>query len=208
MEVHPPHGSVHSVKDFMVHLLAITIGLLIALGLESSVEWVHHRHLAQEARENILREIHDNQQSVVRELNTLPKEKEQLENILKTVSDMQYNRATKPIGNLTWTNTHLGEDAWNTSNSTGATSHMSYEEVKRYSRLYTIQALFNATAERYLAERGEMYAFLTRLNLPDRPSAAEFEQGKHAITSQIVMGQFLREISNGLNTNYDKISKP
>jgi hypothetical protein len=34
----------------MVHQQAITIGLLIALGLESSVEWLHHRHLARDAR--------------------------------------------------------------------------------------------------------------------------------------------------------------
>ena len=40
MEVHPPHSPVRSIKDFMVHLLAITIGLLIALGLEASVEWM------------------------------------------------------------------------------------------------------------------------------------------------------------------------
>ncbi len=47
MDVHAPHKPIHSIKEFLVHLLAITIGLLIALGLESSVEWVHHRHLAQ-----------------------------------------------------------------------------------------------------------------------------------------------------------------
>jgi hypothetical protein len=56
MDVHPPHGPIHTVKEFMVHLLAITIGLLIALGLEGSVEWVHHRHLARDARENIFQE--------------------------------------------------------------------------------------------------------------------------------------------------------
>ena len=207
MEVHPPHGSIHSVKEFMVHLLAITVGLLIALGLEASVEWVHHRHLAQEARENISREFHDNQQAVARELNSLPKEKEQLERILRVVSDMEYGRATKPVGDLTWTNTHLGEDAWNTSSSTGAISYLKYDEVKQYSKLYAGQRLFNATAERYLATRGEMYAFLTRLNLPDKLSAAEFEQGKHAITSQIVMGQFLREIGNALNANYAHAAK-
>lgn len=53
MEVHPPHSPIHSVKEFMVHLLAITIGLLIALGLEASVEWLHHRSLVREARENM-----------------------------------------------------------------------------------------------------------------------------------------------------------
>jgi hypothetical protein len=53
VEVHPPSKPIHSIKDFMVHLLAITIGLLIALGLEAAVEAVHHRSLVREARHNI-----------------------------------------------------------------------------------------------------------------------------------------------------------
>jgi hypothetical protein len=38
VEVYPPYKPIHSVKEFMVHQQAITIGLLIALGLESFVE--------------------------------------------------------------------------------------------------------------------------------------------------------------------------
>jgi len=38
MDVHPVHGSIHSVRDFFRHLLTITIGILIALGLEGIVE--------------------------------------------------------------------------------------------------------------------------------------------------------------------------
>jgi len=44
MDVHPPHGALHSWKDFWIHLGTISIGLLIAISLEQSVEWVHHLH--------------------------------------------------------------------------------------------------------------------------------------------------------------------
>jgi hypothetical protein len=44
MEVHPPHQPLHSWKDFWIHLGTITIGLLIAIGLEQSVEALHHHH--------------------------------------------------------------------------------------------------------------------------------------------------------------------
>ena len=60
LDVHPPHGPIHSIQEFMVHLRAITIGLLIALRLEATVEWRHHRSLASEAGENISHEIRDN----------------------------------------------------------------------------------------------------------------------------------------------------
>ena len=33
MDIHPPEGPVHSFKDFLFHLLTVTIGILIALSL-------------------------------------------------------------------------------------------------------------------------------------------------------------------------------
>lgn len=42
MDLHPPGGPVRSLKDFFVHIGVVTLGILIALGLEQLVE-VHHR---------------------------------------------------------------------------------------------------------------------------------------------------------------------
>jgi len=44
IDVHAPHGGVHTWKDFWIHLGTITLGLLIAISLEQSVEWMHHLH--------------------------------------------------------------------------------------------------------------------------------------------------------------------
>jgi hypothetical protein len=44
LEVHPPHEKVHSWAQFFVHIAAIAIGLLLAIGLEQTVEYFHHRH--------------------------------------------------------------------------------------------------------------------------------------------------------------------
>ncbi len=44
MEVHAPQEPLHSWKDFWIHLGTITIGLLIAISLEQSVEALHHVH--------------------------------------------------------------------------------------------------------------------------------------------------------------------
>ncbi len=87
MDVHPPHGAVHSVKEFMVHMLAITLGLLIALGLESAAEWVHHKRLVREARENIAQEMRDNRGNLEKELAALPAEQKQLDVVATALSD-------------------------------------------------------------------------------------------------------------------------
>ena len=44
IDVHAPHGGLHTRKDFWIHLGTITLGLLIAISLEQSVEWVHRVH--------------------------------------------------------------------------------------------------------------------------------------------------------------------
>jgi hypothetical protein len=45
LDVHSPHEKMHGFKDFLLHLLTITIGLLIALGLEGYAEHWKQRAL-------------------------------------------------------------------------------------------------------------------------------------------------------------------
>lgn len=44
LEVHAPHEVIHGWKSFLTHIAAIVVGLLIAVGLEQTVELIHHRH--------------------------------------------------------------------------------------------------------------------------------------------------------------------
>jgi hypothetical protein len=50
IDVHPPHQATHTWTDFFIHIATIVVGLLIAIGLEQTVEWVHHRHQLAEVR--------------------------------------------------------------------------------------------------------------------------------------------------------------
>jgi len=43
LDVHPPHEAAHTWKDFFIHIATIVVGLFIAVGLEQSVEAIHHR---------------------------------------------------------------------------------------------------------------------------------------------------------------------
>jgi hypothetical protein len=50
IDVHPPHKATHTWTDFFIHIATIVVGLLIAIGLEQTVEWLHHRHQLAEVR--------------------------------------------------------------------------------------------------------------------------------------------------------------
>ena len=51
MDLHPPGGPVRSLKDFLVHLGIVTLGILIALGLGQLVETRQRSKIAAEALE-------------------------------------------------------------------------------------------------------------------------------------------------------------
>jgi hypothetical protein len=57
LDVHMPHAT-HTWKDFWIHLGTITVGLLIAIGLEQGVEKLHHleqgRQLAADLQQEAL----------------------------------------------------------------------------------------------------------------------------------------------------------
>ena len=54
IDVHPPHHTVSTWRDFFIHIATIVIGLLIAIGLEQTVEAIHHRHQRTQLVESLL----------------------------------------------------------------------------------------------------------------------------------------------------------
>lgn len=53
LEVHAPHEPIYSWKGFTIHIATIVIGLLIAVGLEQTVEYFHHQHQAAKFEEHL-----------------------------------------------------------------------------------------------------------------------------------------------------------
>jgi hypothetical protein len=60
IEVHPPEHGIHGWRDFLAHMGIIVLGLMIALGLEQSAEWVHHRHELRELHQGLRQETESN----------------------------------------------------------------------------------------------------------------------------------------------------
>jgi len=53
IDVHAPHGGLHTWKDFWIHLGTIALGLLIAIGLEQTAEWAHRLHQRNQLEEDL-----------------------------------------------------------------------------------------------------------------------------------------------------------
>ncbi len=54
IDIHPPHHAATTRRDFFVHLFIVVLGILIAIGLEQTVEYFHRRHQLHELREGAI----------------------------------------------------------------------------------------------------------------------------------------------------------
>jgi len=54
LDVHAPHETIHTWKSFFIHIATIVVGLFIAVSLEQTVEFFHHRHIRQQLEAQML----------------------------------------------------------------------------------------------------------------------------------------------------------
>ena len=150
MDIHPPHA-IHSWKDFGVQLITITAGILIALSLEGVRESLHDRALVREARENIRREIADNQREVDGEIAAMPARGKKIDAGLRFANDLLKTKRTEIHQlELGLTFPTLRTASWQTADRTGALAHMDYAEVQKYAELYAFQEFLTAQHRRAL----------------------------------------------------------
>jgi len=139
VEIHPPHA-IRSWKDFLVQLLTITAGILIALSLEGIRESFRDRALVREARENIRREIADNVRELDDEIAHMDERGKKLDTARRLAADLLKTKRTDIHQfDLGLTFPTLSAASWQTAERTGAFAHMDYAEVQKYANIYDFQ---------------------------------------------------------------------
>jgi hypothetical protein len=69
IDIHPPQHAAMTRRDFFIHLGIVVLGILIAIGLEQTVEYFHRLHQLHELREGAIADariyLHDTDQNRV-----------------------------------------------------------------------------------------------------------------------------------------------
>jgi hypothetical protein len=142
MEIHAPSKPIETFKDFLLHLATIIVGILIALGLEQSVEAWHRHHLAEQARQNILSEIRDNKKQIEGSRKGAAENKKKLAATLETVRKLlAHKKLDETSMTISVNGATLSSASWATASATGALAFLGYEEVKRFAGAYDGQRL-------------------------------------------------------------------
>jgi hypothetical protein len=176
MDIHPPRQPIHTVKDFLLHLLTITIGLFIALSLEAAVESLHHRHLVRDARENLHREIIANHQQYSMNAQWVAENRDQLARNIELLRELRKGKKLDPA-NLGWHwqwNSFSGV-AWRAARDNGAVSYMEPDLIAAYSWIYLQQDYINSTALAIVSEESKAGAALEAAADPSNLSPLEIQ---------------------------------
>jgi len=206
LDVHPPHEKMHGFKDFLLHLLTITIGLLIALGLEGYAEHWRQRELKKDADTKLRQEIRDNAQELVLVHKANASEQEDLKRIVDFLNARKKNEPydTRQI-RLDFTMGDLKSASWKTAAATGALGFMEYDQVQRYSAVYQLQDKYSALQDQTIDEFLQLqsyviYGFDPKKITPVDAGSAELDT-RRALAHLVAMDQ----VGTALASEYDAV---
>ncbi len=142
LDIHVPHPT-HTWKDFFIHVGTICVGLLIAIGLEQTVEYFHHRIQIKETREALRREKEQNRKLFAINTTSFRWEAAELENNLRVLTFLQQHPGTveeKLPGVLQWGFGHapISELSWKNAQQTQVLALMPPEEAEKNAALYEL----------------------------------------------------------------------
>lgn len=204
IDVHAPHEGIHNVRQFLLHLLTITIGLLIALGLEGCVEWVHHRNLQREADANLRQELRDNRRELASTRAAISGERQNLVSILKFV-DARSQKQPYDVHRLSlnYVLATVRDASWRTASATGALSYMDYDHVKQYADAYQLQDEYSRLQRLTLDDFLELQSYFVYGFDPEKMPPATAEAASVDVRRTLAHLQTMDQFALGLSQSYD-----
>jgi hypothetical protein len=144
LDVHAPHESVHTWKSFFIHIAIISIGLLIALCLEKTVEFFHHRHQARDGLELLLREVNENRNTLHQNAKVNEWAERQHRADLGVLQRLRAG-ALQPRDRLIFIRpySYLVDSAWKIVHESDAAPYIPYDLMALYGTLYDTQEYVN-----------------------------------------------------------------
>ena len=175
LEVHPSHSAIHTWRDFFIHIATIVIGLLIAIGLEQSVEYLHHRHQLQEARRELSKEVDDNQRTIELNIESTRKASLALDADIVMLRALSSNSPVAKKLDYTWEPNDTQDGAWQAAKHSGSLSLMPHDELRRYARVYAVLAAFMEALPAFGA-RMEVAGAIARRSVDGNLSSRDIEE--------------------------------
>jgi hypothetical protein len=176
LDVHAPHQTVHTWKDFFIHIATITIGLLIAISLEQAVEYLHHRHQAKEMADKLRAESLSNRRVVEFDIANCDQAIGAIEQDMRALENMKVfgEHATSTLIPIPKTVTYYPSDAaWLTIKDSALLPIVDKGLVSSYWGVDAVQASIVFTSQESWNSRVQLDALLNMRTTQQIASAQE-----------------------------------
>jgi uncharacterized iron-regulated membrane protein len=139
LDVHAPHGPTHGWRDFLSHIAAIAIGLLLALALEKLAEYIHERHQLTEARRELAMEAAENRRAFAMNVTEASRIQQELDADLRIIQAARLHAAAGD-GKLDYSvHFYATKDGpWQAVRQGGSLILMPYEELQTHAWFHGI----------------------------------------------------------------------
>jgi hypothetical protein len=199
LDVHPPHHPTHTWRDFLLHIATIVVGLLIAVGLEQTVEYIHHRRQVVELREALQTEVgHDTQLFALQtqEFHRFAPRLLTDAAILQALRDHPHLPADQWPGKFDFTGFYIAYDlvAWNNAQTSGVLAYMPGDEVNRFNRFYTYIEQLDELQHSYREA-----IFQLRASFVSQPDAARFTPAEVETANDRMSQLLIREAISAIS---------
>jgi hypothetical protein len=138
MDIHAPIARVESFKEIAKHVLIVTIGILIALGLEGIRESWREHVAVSEVRERFNAELTFDREHLNLDQENVRKTDAQLDQIIADMPRLSKSpeELDKRVRALQPSFYFFSTNAWETAMSSGVLVHMRADELDRYVEAY------------------------------------------------------------------------
>lgn len=206
LDIHPPEHGIHGFRDFIIHLLTITVGLLIALGLENAVEGLHHRHQRKEAETSLRQEIQNNRDHLVKILEKSTGTRSNMFRALEYLQDRRDGRPGDASGiTFAFSEGPLESTGWKTTLATGTVSFMKASDVQKYAAAYQEQQLFEDAEGRALEHVERLDSYIQQVQDPRKLNPKDLADAIPDVRNVIADLSVMQDVGRGTLAAYAEV---
>jgi hypothetical protein len=178
MDIHAPEGPTRSFKDFAIHILIVTVGILIALGLDGIRATVHEHNLLVETRATFRTELELDRKRLVDETANVNDKSAALESTLRDYQKLVKNpdELRKQVDHLQPGFYYFRGTAWGAASSSGVLAYMKPDEANRYADLYFEIGAYQTTSRQGVLDFTAVKSFFDSRHSFTPQDAVEGEQ--------------------------------
>ena len=204
LDVHPAHHAATTWRDFFIHIATIVLGLLIAVGIEQTVEYIHHRHQIADAREALRIEHEQNRIRYRLFTQEFYRQKDAVQTNLASLLYLQQHpgiSAAKLPNKIVWHifYQHFNDSAWQSAQRSGVIALMPQDEVRHDAGFYVyLDKVAGATAsltQSFAAARRYLFQDADPSHLTPAQIAEQIDLTKTVLVNLYGQGTYLRNLS-------------